>query len=176
VVTVDPHLHRWSSLAEIYKIPADVVHAAPAIADWVKRHVPSPVLVGPDAESEQWVAAVAARIDAPYQVLEKTRRGDRDVSVSPPDLARCNGHTPVLVDDIISTGRTMIETVRHLRVHGVREPICVGVHAVFAERAHDELLAAGAARVVTCNTIEHHSNRICVADALAEGVRARLAS
>ncbi len=176
LVTVDPHLHRWSSLAEIYKIPADVVHAAPAIADWVKRHVPSPVLVGPDAESEQWVAAVAARIDAPYQVLEKTRRGDRDVSVSPPDLARCNGHTPVLVDDIISTGRTMIETVRHLRVHGVREPICVGVHAVFAERAHDELLAAGAARVVTCNTIEHHSNRICVADALAEGVRARLAS
>jgi ribose-phosphate pyrophosphokinase len=176
LVTVDPHLHRWSSLAEIYKIPTEVVHAAPAIADWVKKHVPSPVLLGPDAESEQWVAAVAARIDAPYQVLEKTRRGDRDVSVSPPDPARCDGHTPVLVDDIISTGRTMIETLRHLRGHGVREPICVGVHAVFADRAHDELLAEGAARVVTCNTIEHHSNRICVADALADGVRARLAS
>ncbi|HUQ04924.1 MAG TPA: ribose-phosphate pyrophosphokinase [Kofleriaceae bacterium] len=176
LVTVDPHLHRWSSLAEIYKIPTEVVHAAPAIADWVKKHVPSPVLLGPDAESEQWVAAVAARIDAPYQVLEKTRRGDRDVSVSPPDPARCDGHTPVLVDDIISTGRTMIETLRHLRGHGVREPICVGVHAVFADRAHDELLAEGAARVVTCNTIEHHSNRICIADALADGVRARLAS
>jgi ribose-phosphate pyrophosphokinase len=174
LVTVDPHLHRWSSLAEIYKIPTEVVHAAPAIADWVKKHVASPVLLGPDAESEQWVAAVAERIDAPYQVLEKTRRGDRDVSVSPPDPARCNGHTPVLVDDIISTGRTMIETLRHLRGHGVREPICVGVHAVFADRAHDELLAEGAARVVTCNTIEHHSNRICIADALAAGVRARL--
>lgn len=176
LVTVDPHLHRYASLAEVYKIPTEVVRAAPAIAAWVKQHVPSPVLVGPDAESEQWVAAVAERIDAPYQVLEKTRRGDRDVSVSPPDLSRCDGLTPVLVDDIISTGRTMIETVRHLRVHGVREPICVGVHAVFAERAHDDLLAAGAARVVTCNTIEHPSNRICVADALAEGVRARLAS
>jgi ribose-phosphate pyrophosphokinase len=176
LVTVDPHLHRWSSLAEIYKIPTEVVHAAPSIAGWVAKHVPSPVLIGPDAESEQWVAAVAERIGAPYQVLEKTRRGDRDVSVTPPDPARCDGHTPVLVDDIISTGRTMIETLHHLRGHGVREPICVGVHAVFADRAHDELLAAGAARVVTCNTIEHHSNRICVADALADGVRARLAA
>ncbi len=174
LVTVDPHLHRWASLDAIYKIPTETVHAAPAIATWVGEHVPSPVLIGPDAESEQWVAAVAGRIDAPYMVLEKTRRGDRDVSVTAPDLDRCNGHTPVLVDDIISTGRTMIETLVHLRDRGTREPICVAVHAVFSDRAHDELLAAGAARVVTCNTIEHPSNRICVADAVAVGVRARL--
>jgi ribose-phosphate pyrophosphokinase len=173
--TVDPHLHRWSSLDAIYAIPSEVVHAAPAIATWVQTHVPAPVLIGPDAESEQWVRAVADRIDAPYLILEKTRRGDRDVSVSVPDLGRHGDRTPVLIDDIISTGRTMIETLRHLDVAGMREPVCVAVHAVFSDHAHDELLKAGASRVVTCNTIEHPSNRICVADALAEGVRARLA-
>lgn len=174
LVTVDPHLHRWHSLDAIYKIPTEVVHAAPAIAAWLTQHVSNPVLIGPDAESEQWVAAVAARVGAPFVVLEKTRRGDRDVSVTIPDLSPHRDRTPVLLDDIISTGRTMIATLGHLRAAGVREPICIGVHAVFADRAHDDLLAAGAARVVTCNTIEHHSNRICVADALADGVRARL--
>lgn len=176
LVTVDPHLHRWSSLAEIYAIPTEVVRAAPAIAGWVREHVPRPVLIGPDAESEQWVAAVAAQADAPYVVLEKTRRGDRDVSVTAPDLVGHGERTPVLIDDIISTGRTMIETLHHLRdATAAREPMCVAIHAVFADRAHDDLFAAGAARVVTCNTIEHPSNRICVADAIAAGVRARLA-
>ncbi len=174
LVTVDPHLHRWHSLDAIYKIPTEVVRAAPAIAGWLAEHVAAPVLIGPDAESEQWVSAVAQRIDVPYVVLEKTRRGDRDVSVTVPELASHRDRTPVLLDDIISTGRTMIATLAHLRTAGVREPICIGVHAVFADRAHDDLLAAGAARVVTCNTIEHPSNRICIADALAAGVRARL--
>ncbi len=174
LVTVDPHLHRWSSLDAIYQIPTEVVHAAPAIASWVREHVPDPLLIGPDAESEQWVGAVAERIGAPYLILEKTRRGDRDVSVTAPDLEGHRDRTPVLVDDIVSTGRTMIETLNHLAGTGMREPICVAIHGVFADRAHDDLLAAGAARVVTCNTIVHPSNRICVADALTSGVRTKL--
>lgn len=174
--TVDPHLHRWASLDAIYSIPTEVVHAAPAIATWIASHVPEPVLIGPDAESEQWVGEVARALDAPFLVLEKTRRGDRDVIVSAPDLGGHRARTPVLVDDIISTGRTMIETLRHLGGVGSREPICIGVHAVFADRAHDDLLAAGAARVVTCDTIDHPSNRIEVAAILAAGVRARLSA
>jgi ribose-phosphate pyrophosphokinase len=173
--TVDPHLHRYHSLDEVYPIPSRVVQAAPAIAAWIAEHVERPVLIGPDAESEQWVAAVAARLDAPFLVLEKVRRGDRDVIVSAPALGGHADRTPVVLDDIISTGRTMIETLHHLRALGTREPVCVGVHAVLVERAHDDLLAAGAARVVTCDTIIHASNRIAVGDLLAEGVRGLLA-
>ncbi|MBK9030995.1 MAG: ribose-phosphate pyrophosphokinase [Myxococcales bacterium] len=173
--TVDPHLHRWSSLDAIYRIPTHVVHAAPAIAAWISAHVDAPVLIGPDAESEQWVAAVARELGAPFVVLEKTRTGDRDVRVSTPDLDGHRDRTPVVIDDIISTGRTMIETLLHLRALGTREAVCVGVHAVMADRAHDDLLAAGAARVVTCDTIAHPSNRIAVGPLLADGVRALLA-
>lgn len=171
LVTVDPHLHRWSSLDQIYPIPNHVVHAAPAIAQWIAAHVDAPILIGPDAESEQWVGAVAAHLDAPFVVLEKIRRGDRDVVVSPPALGGHAGRQPVIIDDIISTGRTMIETVRHLRGGAGPEPICVGVHAVFADSAHDDLLTAGAQRVVTCDTIVHPSNRIALGPLIAAGVR-----
>ena len=171
LVTVDPHLHRRRSLAEVYSIPTRVARAAPLIAKWIRRHVPSPVVVGPDGESAQWVQAVADEAGAPWLVLTKTRRGDRDVQVSVPEVERWRGRTPVVVDDLISTGRTMIETVGHLRRAGLPAPICVAVHALFVEGAYADLVAAGATRVVTCNTVPHASNALDVTDLLADAVR-----
>ncbi len=171
LVTIDPHLHRLTSLSEIYAVRSAVAHAAPAISAWIRDSIKSPVLVGPDSESEQWVSVVAKNAGAPFLVLEKTRRGDRDVEVSVPDVEQWRNHTPVLVDDIISTARTMIETIRHLRAAGLEPPVCVGVHAVFADDAYIELEAAGAGRVVTTNSIAHESNEIDVAPLLAEGVQ-----
>jgi ribose-phosphate pyrophosphokinase len=176
LVTVDPHLHRRSSLAEIYSIPTEVVHAAPRVAQWIRAAVRRPLLVGPDSESAQWVAAIAEAAGAPSIVLEKVRRGDRDVSVTIPDVERWHEHTPVLIDDIVSTAKTMIETVHHLGRAGLGPPVCIGVHVVFAPGAYDELRAAGAAAVVTCNTIPHPSNEIDLSADLARAasdVRAR---
>ena len=131
------------------------------------------MLVGPDAESVQWVSAVAEACGAPFVILEKTRRGDRDVSITSPDGA-WNGHTPVLIDDIVSTGRTMIEATRQLRAAGSAPPMCVAIHAVFADALHDTLIEAGASGIVTCDTIPHATNQIAIADSLADAVRARL--
>lgn len=175
LVTVDPHLHRRSSLGEIYSIPTSVMHAAVLVSDWIRQHVAAPLVVGPDAESDQWVTAVANAAGAPYVVLQKIRRGDREVEVSVPDVERWRTRTPVLVDDIISTARTMIETAGHLHRAGLAPPVCIGVHAVFAGDAY-ESLRVGAARVVTCNTILHTSNAIDVSDLLVTGVRTMLAS
>lgn len=173
LVTVDPHLHRHHALDAVYSIPTQVVHAAPAIAAWIAAEVADPVLIGPDAESEQWVADVAGRVGAPFLVLEKTRRGDRDVSVSAPDLQAHLLRTPIVLDDIISTGRTMIETLHHLASLGTRAPICIGIHGVFSDAAHADLLAAGAARIVTCDTIAHPSNAISVTELIAAALAAR---
>lgn len=175
LVTVDPHLHRRAALSELYTIPSTVVHAAPDVARWIRHRVRRPLLVGPDVESGQWISAVAELAGAPAVVLRKDRRGDRDVAVSVPDLTAWRGRTPVLVDDIISTARTMIDTVVQLRAAGLPPPVCIGVHAVFAGDSHEELLAAGAGRLVTCDTIAHPSNQITLGHALGEGVRRRLA-
>jgi len=171
LVTVDPHLHRYRSLSEVYSIPTRAVRAAPLIAQWIRNHVSSPVVVGPDGESAQWAQVVADEAGAPSVVLNKTRRGDRDVEVSFPDAERWKGYTPVVVDDLISTAHTMIETVGHVKRAGLPAPICVAVHAVFAERAYADLVAAGPARVLTCNTVPHASNGLDATDLLADGVQ-----
>jgi len=174
LVTVDPHLHRRRSLAEIYSVPAAALHAGPIIGEWLASRMESVLLVGPDSESEQWVKAVADVAKAPYIILEKIRRGDLDVEVSVPHADKWPDHTPVLVDDIISTGRTMVETVKHLQATALRPPICIGVHAVFSGDAYQALLAAGVTEIVTCNSVSHPSNSIDLSRLIASGVEGLL--
>ena len=175
LATVDPHLHRYHALSDLYSIPSTVVRAAPAIAQWIQDQVPMPWLIGPDEESAQWVSAVARSAQAPFTVLDKIRRGDRDVEVSVPDMASYAGHTPVLVDDIISTGRTMAKTITHLRQANLPAPVCIGVHAVLATQAYEELLSAGARQIITCNTIPHPTNCIALEQLIATAVDGLLA-
>jgi ribose-phosphate pyrophosphokinase len=174
LVTVDPHLHRFRNLNEIYRIPTRVVHAAPVIAAWIKEQVSHPLLIGPDGESEQWVADIAQRTGAPHLTLRKLRTGDREVSVSLPELGGFGGCTPVLIDDIVSTGHTLVETIRHLVQLEQAASICVVVHGVFSAGALAEIREAGAERIVTCNTIPHESNAIDVSVLLAGATRSLL--
>lgn len=177
LLTVDPHLHRYTALDEIYAMPSHCVQAAPAIGEWIRRHVTDPLVVGPDSESRQWVEAVADAARAPSIVLEKVRRGDRDVSVSMPELAPYRGCHVVLVDDIISSGRTMAEAADQVRLNGDGgpAPVCIAIHPIFADGAVEALRQVGARRVVSCNTIVHATNGIDVGPLIGSACRDFLA-
>jgi ribose-phosphate pyrophosphokinase len=174
LVTVDPHLHRLASLDEIYTVRSKVVAAAPAIAAWLACEVPQPMLVGPDSESEQWVADVAARMGAPYVVMTKERRGDRDVQVCMPPGAQSDGRVPVLLDDIASSGHTLAAAANVLRSAGWGQPLCIAVHALLDGKGMDVLHRAGVGRVVSCDTVPHPTNAIALGPWLADGVRSLL--
>lgn len=168
LVTVDPHLHRVGHLSDVYRMPTAAVEAAPAIAAWIQSHVPAPFLIGPDEESRQWVQHVAGICQAPWAALVKTRRSAWRVKVTEVPLipARC---APVLIDDIVSTGRTMLAAAASLRRVGLPKPVCVAVHAVFAADAYSQLFSASA-DVVTCDTIAHPSNRIAMTEPLVDAI------
>lgn len=166
LITIDPHLHRYHSLSEIYNSKTQTLKADNTIANWIKDHIEKPLIVGPDSESEQWAAATAEMIGCPHLVLLKERFGDREVKISTPEADTLTDHTPVLVDDIISTGRTMIETAAMLKQEGFRPPICIGVHAVFSEGDYQALAKSDVEKVITCNTIEHHSNGINLSEVI----------
>lgn len=164
LLTIDPHLHRYANLAQAYALDGRVIHAAPRIAQWISQHVASPLIIGPDGESAQWVSDVARQLDAPFVVAGKDRLGDRDVKVHLHGIDPWKGHTPVLVDDIISSGHTMIEAMRLLASNGFQSPVCIGVHGIFAQDALEKLHAAGADRIVTCNTIVGDTSLIDISE------------
>ncbi|MDT8320635.1 MAG: ribose-phosphate pyrophosphokinase [Xanthomonadales bacterium] len=166
LVTVDPHLHRYPALSALYTIPTDTLHAAPLLADWIAAEVDQPLIIGPDEESEQWVSAIARRITAPYAVLRKIRHGDRNVDVELPDLSEWRARRPVLVDDIASSGQTLVEAARKLQLQGFRRPVCAVVHGVFAEESYARLRGL-TDRIVSSDSIPHESNAIRLAPLIA---------
>lgn len=172
LITVDPHLHRHSDLGAVYSIPAIAVQAAPAIAGWIRQEVPNPVLVGPDEESGQWVEEIAGLAGARYAVLRKERRGDYDVSISAANLPDLSNLTPVIIDDIASSARTMIEAVHILREAAAAAPIAIVVHPILAGDAFGKLQAAGTGRIVSTDTIAHPSNAISVVPQIAAALKA----
>lgn len=166
LITIDPHLHRYHSLSQIYACESTALQANPVIAHWVKQNIKHPLIVGPDSESEQWAADVANMIGCPFLILEKQRFGDKDVSVSAEYAEDFKGKTPVLIDDIISTGRTMIKTAEWLQKEGLSAPVCIGVHALFSDDALSAMQASCIERVLTCNTISHKTNEIDITELL----------
>ena len=165
LVTVDPHLHRYHSLDEIYSIPSRVVQGAPALAHWLKTQS-NLLLVGPDSESEQWVDEIAAFSQHPFVIGEKQRFGDRQVEVMLPDINEFRDRTAVIIDDVISSGQTILECVKTLRSKGVDNIQCVAVHGIFADHSDKTLLASGLSQLVTSNTIPHPSNAIDITSQL----------
>ena len=166
LVTVDPHLHRYKALSDIYAIPGRALHAAPLLGEWIRQHVTQPYLIGPDEESRQWVSRVADICGAPYSVLHKQRLGDRSVRIAPEGLVPLGTATPVLVDDVISSGKTMQEAIRIAHSFSTRRPLVVAVHGIFADGA-DVMLEREGATLVTTNTIPHASSRIDVTALMA---------
>lgn len=160
LITIDPHLHRYKSMNDIYTIPVTVLHAAKEISSWIHNNIESPLLIGPDEESSQWVRDIATWANAKYTVFSKQRYNDTYVEISTSEIDKRSISTPVLVDDIISTGNTMIETIKNLKDQKLYAPVCIGIHAIFSGNSFDELKKSGAGQIVTCNTIFHASNEI----------------
>ncbi|HEV7286152.1 MAG TPA: ribose-phosphate pyrophosphokinase [Kaistia sp.] len=171
LVTVDPHLHRYPALSALYDIRTLTLHAAPLLADWIAASINKPLVIGPDEESEQWVSAIAARIGAPHAVLRKVRHGDRDVEVALPDLSQWNDLQPVLVDDIASSGNTLIEAARQLPSQGFARPDVAVVHGIFAGDSFARL-APLCGKIVSTDSVSHTSNAIGLARLIADAITA----
>lgn len=173
LITIDPHLHRIPHLEEIYSIDSiAVLHSSRKIAEWIHNNVDSPFIIGPDEESQQWVAEVAMVAKAPYAIIKKERYGDRKVKMTVPTINGIN-RTIVLVDDIISTGSSMLAAIKEFISRGYKKPVCIGIHALFDNTTYDNLLLAGAKEVVSCNTILHPSNKIDITDIIVEDLSNR---
>lgn len=171
MITIDPHLHRIKNLYEIYAIPTYCLHSTLAIANWIQENVKDPLIVGPDKESEQWVNDIAEKLQVPYIVLGKKRMGDKLVRITMPNLHQYKNLTPILIDDIISSGATMIESVNQLRREKMKPPIIIAIHAIFTSGSYEKLTNLDIQELVTTNTIKHRSNQIDIAGIIIDCVR-----
>lgn len=174
VVTVDPHLHRIADLGEaIPGIPALALSAAPALVAAIRDELdPRTVLIGPDSESRPWVASIAAPLGLDMLVGEKVRHGDRAVTLEISGIERVAGRPAVLVDDVISSGATLIACAALLRAAGASRIAAVATHLLASPSDMARMTEAGIIRIRATDATTHAAATIPLAGVLADAIRA----
>lgn len=167
VITVDAHLHRINHLNQAIPLSAAInLSAAPLLGKFLVEQQLQPLLLGPDAESDQWLQQVAAVGGFEYATATKQRLGDRNVTITLPDLDYQN-RVVVLVDDVVSSGHTLAEAATRVLAAGASEVCALVTHALFAEDAMSLLHEAGVHKVWSSNSISHTTNVITLDTMLA---------
>lgn len=172
LVTVDVHRHRVLDFASIFKGKWIDVSVMPYLVSYGKKAGlidNDTFIVGPDSEAIQWakIAAESAGLKN-YGALKKKRFGDTEVSVS--GELDIKGKKVFIVDDIISTGSTIIEASKAVKE---MEGELVGVacaHGLFVNDALFKLYREGINEVYSSDTVPNQTTRVSSAEALSKGV------
>jgi ribose-phosphate pyrophosphokinase len=173
VITVDAHLHRTKNIADVFPgIEAEDFSAMPAIADFLRTTSidPATVAIGPDAESAPWVEDLARRAGLDYSVARKTRNGDLSVEIEFADPKIFAGRPVLLVDDIVSSGGTLMTCAGALIAAGAGNIDAIVTHALFPPELVAELRRVGIRSIRSTSSVPHPTNAIALDAILADAL------
>jgi ribose-phosphate pyrophosphokinase len=175
LLTIDPHLHRTPVLSDAMPVAnAQTLTASELISTYLHETLDTaPLILGPDAESEQWAKQIAAPNQLEYCIATKTRFGDREVNVDVPEVS-IEGRTVVIIDDISSTGNTIIQAAKQIYGKGAQHIYAIVTHALLDDAAMQSLKDAGVETVWSTDTIPHQTNVISVVPVLASAIKKHL--
>lgn len=177
IITVDAHLHRTTRLSDVcLGIETDNLSAMNTIA----RHLegasldPGTILVGPDAESHQWVSKLSKSLGVSYVVAKKLRRDDRSVEITLGNPEICGGRPALIIDDVVSSGGTLKSCAQAILAAGGSSVDAIVVHALFSPELMTEFIKSGIQSVRSTTSVPHFTNAIQLDNLLSEALRSEL--
>jgi ribose-phosphate pyrophosphokinase len=180
VITVDLHA---SQVEGFFHIPVDSLTAVPLMCDAL-RDLPlgrELAVVSPDAGRVQMATEYAAYFGAPMAVLHKKRESGTKTHVTHL-VGDVSGRTCLIVDDMIATGGTLLESLHVLRDAGARAECCVAAtHGLLLDDAADRLASEGVREVLITDTVAQNDERhrvvrvVSAAPLIAAAIRRLLA-
>lgn len=172
IYTIDMHQHRVLKSSDVFRIPSHNLSAMPLLADYVEKtgSLQRPLVIGPDAEAEQWAKLAADKLHTDYDVFEKKRLGSESVQIRP-RKANAKDRDVLIVDDIISTGGTIVEALKILFSQGARKIDVACTHPIIAGGALAKIYETGADNVIGTDTVPSTISYVSVAPLIAEHIR-----
>ena len=179
VLTVDAHSPQVEGF---FAVPVDNLTAVPLLAEALAADLPDDaVVVAPDLGAARLASAYAERLGLTTAVLHKRRTSGAEVEIT--DLTgEVEDRRCVLVDDMISTGGTLVAAIESLAEAGSRSDVTVAAtHGLLVDGAVDDLREAGVRRLLVTDSVAHVGGLpepvtvVSLARLLAEAVRRRAA-
>lgn len=142
------------SVESCFAIPVEQVSAIPLLAEELRSDaVPGGTVVSPDIGGVKRAEAYARLLELPVAVVHKGRSG-AEVSVRAV-IGDVRGYSPLVVDDMISTGATVEAAVHALQAAGCSSDVTVAAtHALLAEGAIERLARLSIRRLVTTDSVQ----------------------
>ena len=166
VITVDIHKE---AVLNYFNHPHKDLKAAPVIAEYFKGKGIDMVL-SPDIGAAGRAKMVGEVMGVPYDHLEKTRLSGTDVRIAPAK-ADVKGKKVLIVDDMISTGGTIIAAAYALREAGAAGISVACTHGVFVNNAIEKFTGSSLDALLSCNTLNNPVSHISVASLIAEAIK-----
>jgi ribose-phosphate pyrophosphokinase len=152
VVTLDVHTPQ---IEGFFHAPVDSLTAVPALCQALKERLPRDVaVVSPDAGRANLAAHYARCLGAPVILLHKRRDGGDDVEVTHV-VGEVTGKACLVIDDIVSTAGTLVQSIKALLGNGARPDIAIAAtHGLFVDGARERLDCLPIREIVVTDSVE----------------------
>lgn len=129
VITIDLHA---AAIQGFFNIPVDHLTALDLISSHLKAKAMSDlVIVSPDAGRASMAEKLANKLDSPFAIMIKKRPAHNE-SVITHVIGDVEGRTPIIIEDLIDTGTTIVNVVEGLKERGAKDSIVCATHGLFS--------------------------------------------
>ncbi len=177
VISIDLHAGQ---IQGFFNIPFDHLFAKPVLLDHIRKNynLNEVVVVSPDAGGVERARAYAKRLGSALAIIDKRRLRPNEAQAMHL-IGEVEGKDAIIVDDMIDTAGTLIQSVQALLDHGARSVSAACTHGVFSGAAYERITASVIKEVICTNTIplspafakSDKVTRLSVAPILAETIR-----
>ncbi len=180
-MTLDLHADQ---IQGFFSIPGDVLYASHVLIDQLmelKPELKNPVLLSPDLGFAKKARNYAQQLEVPLAFIEKRRILHPDNPEALTLIGDVKDKDVIILDEEVSTGKTIINAVNVARENGARDVVVVFIHPILAEDAVEKMAALPVKRFITTDTIPIPEEKrkkfgdrlkiVTVSDMLAEVIR-----
>lgn len=151
VLTLDLHA---AQIQGFFSVPVDHLTAIPLLAEYFqKKGLTDLVVVAPDVGRAKVAGLYAQRLRAPMAIIDKRRLGNTDEVAMGQIVGDVQGCEALLVDDEVSSGRSLVAAAETLAAHGARRVFAAVVHGVLAEGAGHRIQASPITELVVSDSV-----------------------
>ncbi|GKU79944.1 ribose-phosphate pyrophosphokinase [Paenibacillus sp. L3-i20] len=150
IISVDLHA---DPIQGFFNITVDHLTALDLIIDYLRqKDIKNPVVVSPDAGRATTAEKLAGLLDCPFAIMIKNRPAHNKSEITH-IIGEVEGMTPIIIEDLIDTGSTIVNVVEALKKRGAEDAFICATHGLFSENAVEKLNHPNIQEVVITDTI-----------------------
>jgi ribose-phosphate pyrophosphokinase len=169
IVAVD--IHSKTALNH-FKIPKENISAIPELAKYFKKmKLKNALVVSPDMGGSLRAKKFASLLNIDFIALKKSRNRNTGKVQIHSSKADVRGKDLILVDDIISTGGSIIKAAQFLKRQKCKRLFVACTHGLFVEDAEKKIKKAGVSQIISTNTIPRSTSKVDVSGVIVESIQ-----